>query len=130
MSETGHDEVGSIGWVDLTVADADTLRDFYKSVVGWTSAAVDMGGYDDWTLMAPSTGEAVAGVCHARGVNVGLPAQWLVYVTVADLDRSLARCADLGGAVVNGPKDMGGHGRFAVIRDPAGAVMALREPRR
>lgn len=128
MSEAGHDDVGSIGWVDLTVADAARVRDFYKSVVGWTSAAVDMGGYDDWTMLTPSTGEAIAGVCHARGVNAGLPAQWLVYVTVADLDRSLARCAELGGAVIMEPRDMGGHGRVAVIRDPAGAVLALREP--
>lgn len=130
MSESGQDEVGRIGWVDLTVPDADAVRDFYKGVVGWTSAATDMGGYDDWTMMLPTTGEAVAGVCHARGPNTGLPAQWLVYVTVADLDRSLARCAELGGALVAGPRDIGGHGRMAVIRDPAGAVMALREPRR
>ncbi len=130
MSEAGHDEVGSIGWVDLTVPDADALREFYRSVVGWSSAAVDMGGYDDWTMSTPESGMAVAGVCHARGVNVGLPTQWLVYVTVADLDRSLTRCAELGGAVLAGPRDMGGHGRFAVIRDPAGAVVALREARR
>ncbi len=128
MNERGLDEVGSIGWLDLTVADADGVRDFYKGVVGWTSAAVDMGGYDDWTLNTPVSGVAVAGVCHARGANAGLPAQWLAYVTVANLDRSLARVVELGGAVIADPRDMGGHGRFAVIRDPAGAVIALREP--
>ncbi len=130
MSESGQDEVGSIGWVDLTVADADRLRDFYRAVVGWTPTAVDMGGYDDWTMNLPVSGMAVAGVCHARGVNAGLPAQWLMYVTVADLDHSIARCMELGGAVIAEPKDIGGHGRYAVVRDPAGAVLAIREERR
>jgi predicted enzyme related to lactoylglutathione lyase len=129
MSEPVHDEVGSIGWLDLTVEHAAETRDFYRAVVGWTSAAVDMGGYDDWVMNTPSSGMAVSGICHARGANAGLPAQWLVYVTVASLDRSLARCAELGGTLLTPVRDMGLHGRFAVIRDPAGAVMALREVR-
>jgi hypothetical protein len=36
--------VGTVGWFDLTVADADRVRDFYKAVVGWTTSAVPMGG--------------------------------------------------------------------------------------
>ena len=83
-----------------------------------------MGDYEDYA-MGPAGGDPVAGVCHARGSNTGLPAQWLVYVTVPDLDHSLAECARLGGSVVAPPRDMGAYGRFAVVRDPAGAVMAL-----
>jgi len=48
---------------------------------------------------------------------------------VADLDASLTRCLEGGGSVLNGPKGLGGMGRFAVIRDPAGAVLALYEPK-
>ncbi|MFO0786270.1 MAG: hypothetical protein U0573_07975 [Phycisphaerales bacterium] len=33
---------GSVTWFDLTVADAQNLRDFYKAVVGWTSTEVPM----------------------------------------------------------------------------------------
>lgn len=43
---------------------------------------------------------------------------------VAELDSSLAACAARGGAVLAGPKSMG-TARYAVIRDPAGAVVAL-----
>jgi predicted enzyme related to lactoylglutathione lyase len=67
-------------------------------------------------------------VCHARGTNAGLPPHWLVYITVADLDQSISTCKDLGGEVIVGPKGMGSHGRYCVIRDPAGAVAALIEP--
>ena len=118
------DGVGKIGWIDLTVADAQGVGAFYREVVGWRSEGVDMGGYQDYCML-PADGEAVAGVCHARGTNEGIPAQWLIYITVADLEASLERCRALGGEVVRGARGLGGMGRFAIVRDPAGAVCAL-----
>jgi predicted enzyme related to lactoylglutathione lyase len=117
-------EVGKIGWIDLTVGEAERVRDFYRDVVGWKSEGVEMGGYEDYCML-PEDGAAVAGVCHARGTNEGIPPHWMVYITVADLARSLERCRALGGAVVRPAKGLGGHGRFAIVRDPAGAVCAL-----
>jgi uncharacterized protein len=119
---------GSMVWVDLTVADAEEVRDFYREVVGWQAEPLDMGGYSDFVMKLPATGEAVAGVCHARGANADLPSTWLMYVVVASLDGSLARCLGRGGRVIAGPKTMGAQGRYAVIADPAGAVVALFEP--
>jgi predicted enzyme related to lactoylglutathione lyase len=127
MSDEPETEIGSVGWRDLTVPDAEAIRDFYATVVGWDSQDVDMGVYSDFTMIAPGKGDAVAGICHARGANANLPPQWLMYVVVADLDRSVARCAELGGDVVDGPRSLGA-GRFCVIRDPAGAVCALYQP--
>lgn len=119
--------VGTIAWTDLTVDDADGVRAFYEEVVGWSSDGVDMGGYEDFNMIAPGTGDPVVGVCHARGSNAGMPAAWMIYVVVADLDDSMARCRELGGTVVVDAKDLGSLGRYCVIRDPAGAVMALFE---
>lgn len=127
MSES-EPEVGSIAWTDLTVEDAERVRDFYGAVVGWRAAPVDMGGYRDFNMTAPASGASVAGVCHARGVNAGLPAQWLVYIVVEDLEHSMARCEELGGRVLVRPKGMGAQGRYCVIQDPAGAVAALFSP--
>lgn len=117
--------VGSIGWFDLTVPNADEVRDFYAEVVGWSPSDVDMGGYADYNMHRDGAPEPVAGVCHARGGNAGLPAQWLMYVIVEDLDRSMARCLELGGDVIAGPKQVGASARYCVVRDPAGAVVAL-----
>ena len=127
MSEDEGPGAGSILWHDLTVERAEEVRDFYRSVVGWESEPVSMGDYDDFNLLPPGSGEAVAGICHARGSNEGLPAQWLVYVSVEDLDASLSRCVEGGGDVVDGPRSMG-DARYCVIRDPAGAVMAIFQP--
>ena len=113
---------GSIGWHDLTVPDAEGVRDFYAGVVGWAAEPVDMGGYADFSMNAG--GQTVAGVCHARGANAGMPAQWMMYVIVEDLDAALERVRVLKGEVVSEPRGAGG-GKFAVIRDPAGAVCGL-----
>lgn len=125
MGERAPEEprLGQIVWTDLTVENAEGVRDFYRSVVGWTFSPCDMGGYQDFTLET-SERKSVAGVCHARGANAGLPAQWLVYVQVEDVEESARKATALGGRVVDGPRSMGSN-RFCVIQDPAGAVLAL-----
>jgi len=128
MSDKEKPAVGTITWFDLTVPDADALKDFYAAVIGWKPEPVSMGDYDDYSMNAPETGQTVAGVCHARGPNAALPPQWLLYVTVADVEASLAACREGGGEVISGPTQAGPQGRFAVIRDPAGAALALFEP--
>lgn len=117
---------GSIGWIDLTIENADEVRDFYADVVGWETGDVDMGGYADY-MMSPPGGDAVAGVCHARGGNADMPPVWLLYIVVDDLDASLSRCKARGGKIVAGPKKMGA-ARYCVISDPAGAMAALYQP--
>lgn len=116
--------IGRVEWMDLTVQDASGVRDFYKSVVGWTSTDVDMGHYSDFNINLPDTGDTIAGVCHAKGSNANLPSQWLMYVRVESVEDSAAQCKKMGGEVLEGPRRMGGS-NFCVIKDPAGAVLAL-----
>jgi len=125
MSE--NSKVGKIGWIDMTVDDAEGVRDFYKHVVGWGSEDVSMGDYSDYSMTLPENGEAVSGICHARGGNAALPGGWLIYITVADVDASAAACTANGGEVLVKPKGLAG-GRFCVIRDPSGAAAALYQP--
>ena len=74
---------------------------------------------------APETGHPATGICHAQGVNAHLPALWMVYIVVADLEKSLSACRQGGGEVLAEPRAMGPGSAYAVIRDPAGAVAAL-----
>lgn len=128
MAKQEKPEVGTIGWVDLTVPDATEIRDFYAAVVGWKPTPVEMKGYSDFAMTTPSSGTATSGVCHRRGTNADLPTGWTIYVNVANLDESMARCVELGGKVVVDPKGMGGAGRYCMIQDPSGATCALFEP--
>lgn len=123
----GNAEAGKIGWIDITVEDASGLRDFYAKVVGWIPGEVSMGDYSDFTMSMPANGEAVTGICHARGSNANLPSQWLIYIVVDDVAESARICAGNGGNVLVEPRPLAG-GSFCVIEDPSGAVAALYQP--
>lgn len=122
-------EIGTITWIDLTIPNAEEIRDFYGRVVGWKPEPLSMGEYDDFVMNAPETKTAVAGVCYSRGGNAGLPPQWLIYITVENIDESIQSCTKLGGKVISEPKNYASMGRYCVIQDPAGAVCALFEPK-
>lgn len=121
-------EGGRIAWLDLTVPDATETRDFYQDVVGWTAEEVPMmdaaGQYADYALCTPD-GAAVAGVCHARGVNEDVPPVWLICLPVGDLNESLARVREGGGEVVDARQGSAGDYTYSVVRDPVGVYLAL-----
>jgi len=123
MSES--ERIGKIAWTDLSVPDAEGIREFYSRVVGWSSAPVSMGDYDDFKMIPSGSEEPVAGICHAQGVNADFPPMWIIYIVVEDLEESLTACREEGGEILVGPKAMGPGSAYAVIRDPAGAVSAL-----
>jgi predicted enzyme related to lactoylglutathione lyase len=102
MSNKEKPEIGSITWSDLTVPNAEEVKDFYSIVVGWKSVPAS--------------------------INSDFPPQWLIYITVKSADESAELCEQNGGKVLVGPKEMSGYGRYCIIEDPAGAVCALFEP--
>lgn len=119
--------VGCISWLDLTVSDATTTRDFYREVVGWSVQEVEMKDtgerYVDFNMLG-ADGKPTAGVCHARGVNIGLPPIWMIYLPVDDLPESLRRVREGGGKIIaTGGTD--GEDAYAVIQDPVGVYLAL-----
>jgi len=127
MSDDKQTPIGKIGWADVTVPNADVVLQFYKEVIGWESEGVGMqeadDSYEDY-IVKDVAGDAVGGVCYQRGVNADLPPVWLIYVPVEDVEASITRCLELGGAVVKRVED-NGKVVFVVIKDPAGAMMAL-----
>ena len=81
-----------------------------------------MGGYSDFVMEEPESGKPVTGVCHARGGNADLPAQWLVYFVVPISTPASPRW--LSGAAKPFPRSARWvpRRRYALIEDPAGAV--------
>ena len=107
MSDSIQGVLGGIMWVDLTVPNAEEVRDFYKQVVGWKSADLSMGEYSDFMMSAPGSGEPVSGICHTRGENAHLPPQWMIYILVENLDQSLEACHRLGGSTIGTVRQAG-----------------------
>ncbi|TRX56359.1 VOC family protein [Thalassomonas sp. M1454] len=117
--------VGDMAWLDLTVTNAEQVKDFYADVIGWQAEGCSMGDYEDFTMMSATTGEAISGVCHAKGVNADLPPVWMPYFLVADIDQSVNSVQAKGGELLTEIKSMGGEDKYVIIKDPAGAVCAL-----
>lgn len=119
---------GRIVWIDLTVPDASAARDFYQEVIGWSVEEVPMKEgtecYADYNMLG-SFGRPAAGVCHARGVNQGLPPVWMLHLPVGDLTESLRRVEEEGGRVLKTMQGSDGAYWYAVIQDPVGVTMAL-----
>lgn len=127
-ASSGAAAVGRIYWLDLTVPDAPATRDFYRQVVGWSVQDVEMtdGGerYADYNMLGED-GSPKAGVCHARGVNVGLPPVWMLYLPVGDLAESLRRVQEEGGRIIKPMQGEDGRYVYAAIQDPVGVSLAL-----
>jgi uncharacterized protein len=124
--------IGHVVHIDLTVENADEIREFYAQVCGWETHAVSMGDYDDYMMLGkgtrpvppPEQAASVAGICHAKGGNATMPSQWLIYIAVANLDASLEACERLGGKIRTKTKSYGDD-RYCAIEDPSGAVIGL-----
>jgi len=54
LADSKKPAVDSITWRDLTVKNAEAVRDFYSKVVGWKTSSVDMGGYNDFNMNPPA----------------------------------------------------------------------------
>lgn len=116
--------IGTVVHLDLTVPDAQAIRDFYCDVLGWSATPLDMGEYEDYVVTGPD-GAPVGGICHARGGNADMPTVWISYVQVPDLDAAITAATSRGGEVRVGPKEDPSSWRYAVIADPAGALLGL-----
>ena len=119
---------GRFIWYECLTTDPEKAMDFYQDVVGLSAQEVEMedagDSYADYALCTPD-GSAVAGVCHARGMNRGLPPVWLIYLPVGDLEDSLIQARTHGGEVVAARMSAAGEGGYAVVRDPVGAYLGL-----
>jgi predicted enzyme related to lactoylglutathione lyase len=94
------DKIGEMAWLDLTVDNATEVKNFYQRVIGWQVENVAMGDYNDYVMKSPDSGEAVSGICHAKVVNASMPATWLPYFLVKDINDAVANVIELGGELL------------------------------
>jgi predicted enzyme related to lactoylglutathione lyase len=116
------DVPGTFCWADLMTTDQQGAVKFYGTVFGWAEEA---GKDDSGYLHIKSGDEYVGGILPPGNRPANVPPHWLPYMLVADCDASTAKAAGLGAAVHLEPMSMEGVGRWSVIADPQGAVLAL-----
>jgi predicted enzyme related to lactoylglutathione lyase len=114
---------GAFSWSELMTTDVETAKGFYTQLFGWSAREMAMPNGNYTTVQV---GEAsVGGIMKTPAEAEGMPPAWGVYVTVDNVDETLARAAKLGGAVIMPPMDVPGVGRMAVVRDPQGATFSV-----
>jgi predicted enzyme related to lactoylglutathione lyase len=119
--------IGTIVSADLTVENASQVKDFYVQVIGWAPEELRMGsnlGSTDY-VMKDSGGDWAGGVCEAKGVNTGIPPQWIVYINVQNISESVEKCKGLGGKIIKEAFDSDGNHIYAMLQDPFGAILAV-----
>ena len=115
---------GRFVWRELTTPDTAGAAKFYGDLFGWSSSDMEMGPGMTYTMLRnDELGEDVAGAMAPQ--MDGMPAHWLDYITVDDIDASLTHAVELGGSKLAGPMEVPGMGRWAVVQDPTGAVFGL-----
>ena len=83
---------GRFSWNELVTTDVEGASAFYTHLLGWTATQFS----PEYTIFNKD-GQGVAGLMKTP--VPGRPAQWVAYVTVVDVDASVAQAAELGGQV-------------------------------
>ncbi|MFV0307700.1 MAG: VOC family protein [Desertimonas sp.] len=121
-------EADTWSWNELLTRDVESAKAFYTSVFGWSYedqpmsdgaytviAGGDNGGYGGVMSMPPELPDEV-------------PNHWMVYFFVDDVDAVAARVTAAGGTIANGPFDVPGVGRIAVVHDDQNGSFSLMQP--
>jgi predicted enzyme related to lactoylglutathione lyase len=101
--------------------DQESLQKFYHDVFGWNFDTSFQGGYG--MTPADETGLTV-GVGTSRDGSGG---HVTGYVSVADIDATLAEAERQGGRVVMPKMSPGGGATIALVADPEGHVLGLSQ---
>lgn len=107
---------GAISWWEIDVPDVGRAQQFYGAVCPWTFQPME--GYEGYVIVqVEGTGigglqASDAGEPSGRGVTL--------YIQVADLEDTLERARQAGGAVEQGRMPVPGDQWMGLARDPFG----------
>jgi len=119
-------EPGRFVWRDLMTKDMAAAKQFYGELFHWRFENARRG--DHPYVLARSSTTPVAGIVDISG-NADAGSQWLSYMSVADVDKSVAFVQAERGKVLVEPRDLP-IARVAVVTDPEGAPLGLAQLRR
>jgi predicted enzyme related to lactoylglutathione lyase len=123
---------------ELWTRDVEAALSFYTALFGWTvetrSGAVSL--LSDGTSIATVRQMDDAfddlafrrAIGQADGDSGSTVPHWMPYITVRGLTACLERCRFFGGRVVISPSAVPIHSPVALVRDPQGAHIGIREP--
>jgi predicted enzyme related to lactoylglutathione lyase len=128
MSFSQEALVGKVVWNDLSTQDLEAARRFYSGLFGWTFEQTTGPGGQPY-LLARSGRILVAGLVAVSSPSKDVVlSRWVPYMSVSDVDASVARATAAGATVIVSARDVN-LGRVAVIEDKEKAVLGLARSR-
>jgi predicted enzyme related to lactoylglutathione lyase len=115
---------GTPSWVDLMTSDVGKAKDFYTSLMDWTSedSGAEYGNY----ITFLSDGHKVAGMMANPGT--GAPDGWNTYLSTENAQATVDAATAAGGSVLMPVMEVPEQGSMAMLADPAGAVFGIWQP--
>ena len=115
----------AFSWHELVTTDPVAAFAFYNTLFGWEKTdSFDMGPESGVYQMYGFSGSSMGGI-YRNPADMSAPPNWLPYALVPNADQAAARATAAGGKMVNGPMEVPGGDRIAVIVDPQGAAFAV-----
>ncbi len=109
--------------VELHTRDLTKAKAFYAGLFGWDLQDTPMpGGGGNYTMI--NVGEGTGGGMMATD-DKDAGSYWMSYVGVDDVRAKTAQAKALGATVLQDVLAVGDFGLMSVIRDPAGATIAM-----
>jgi predicted enzyme related to lactoylglutathione lyase len=113
---------GSWVWNELSTSDPQAALAFYTKLLGYKQEAMDMGPGGTYHVLKTEGDRGRGGVMKTMEPN--MPSQWVPYVHTDDCDATLAKAKQLGATIHVPATDIPGIGRFGIMEDPQGALIA------
>ncbi len=117
-------QAGTFAWAELETDQPDKARMFYTQLFGWEAQTGDTSEGIPYTSFWEN-GRMVAGMMPIQQSWGNVQPGWLVYFHTHDADAGVSAATDMGGKVLQEPRDIPGVGRFSILRDPQGALFAI-----
>jgi predicted enzyme related to lactoylglutathione lyase/SAM-dependent methyltransferase len=129
----GGGALGSAGefcWHELLAREPSAAVQFYRSLWGWSDSNPGDGHGAVYALLADKLGVVFASLKRTPPNAPSADNVWIPYVSVPDIDASVAHALHLSARLLCPPETLGATGTCAVIIDPMGGILALLEPAR
>jgi predicted enzyme related to lactoylglutathione lyase len=120
-------EPGALCWSELTTRDTKAAEAFYTKLFGWVPKHSAPAAVIEYTEFSVQGRPSIGMMPMPAQMPAGVPSYWMPYFQVAGCDASLAKATGLGASPIIPASDIPNTGRFAIVRDPQGAVFALFE---
>jgi predicted enzyme related to lactoylglutathione lyase len=129
LRATGGDPIddtpalNELAWAELWTDDVKSAADFYTAIADYETLSLPANGGGEHLLLGTDG--------KARALVIELPwddvePNWIPYVPVEDIEATLRRISDAGGAILVKTDGDEGQERAAIVMDPSGGVFAIQ----